>query len=203
MPEHEVIAPTERLDRLIREVRGEKVMLDSDLARVYGVSTKALNQAVKRNANRFPADFAFRLAGTEWDALRSQSVTSKGRGGRRHRPYAFTEHGALMAANVLSSARAAQMSVYVVRAFLAMRRALADNRQLASRLAALEKDLKERLDVHESAIVTILQRVMEILDPPPRPEPPRRQIGFTVKERIARYGVCPTLRQRACSRESR
>lgn len=197
MPEHEVIVPTERLDRLIHEVRGEKVMLDSDLARVYGVSTKALNQAVKRNANRFPADFAFRLSGTEWDALRSQSVTSKGRGGRRHRPYAFTEHGALMAGNVLSSTRAAQMSVYVVRAFLAMRRALADNRQLANKLATLEKDLKERLNVHESAIVAVLQRVMEILDPPPRPEPPRRQIGFSVKERTARYGASTTLRQPA------
>jgi hypothetical protein len=99
-----------------------------------------------------------------------------------------------MAANVLNSPRAARMSVYVVRAFLAMRRALADSRELAGKLTALEKELKERLDVHESAIVTILQRVMEILDPPPRPEPPRRQIGFTVKERRARYLASPVPR---------
>jgi phage regulator Rha-like protein len=116
--------------------------------------------------------------------------SSEGRGGRRYLPYAFTEHGAIMAANVLNSARAVQMSVFVVRAFVRMRAALSDNRQLARKLAALEKELKERLDVHESAIVGILQRIMDIIDPPALPEPPpRKRIGFQVKESRRRYAV--------------
>lgn len=176
------------LNRLIHEIRGQKVMLDEDLAKVYGATTKALNQAVKRNADRFPADFAFQLTHQEVVSLRSQFVTSKGRGGRRYLPYAFTEHGAIMAANVLNSPRAAQMSVFVVRAFIKMRAVLSDNRELARKLAALEKELKERLGVHEAAIVTVLQRVMHIIDPPALPEPPpKKGIGFQVKERKSRY----------------
>ena len=115
-------------------------------------------------------------------------------------PYVFTEHGAVMAANILNSKRAAQMSVFVVRAFVKMRSVLSDTRELAGKLAALEKELKERLDVHEAAIVTILQRVMDIIDPPALPEPPKKQIGFQacpskpegrsrVKEGKARYVV--------------
>src|SRR5579863_5241152 len=123
--------PMEQLDRLIHEVRGQKIMLDADLAEVYGVTTKALNQAVKRNADRFPADFAFLLTRQEVASLRSQIVTSKSRGGRRYLPYAFTEHGAIMAANVLNSPRAVQMSVFVVRAFVKMRALLSDSRELA------------------------------------------------------------------------
>jgi phage regulator Rha-like protein len=184
----DLVAPVERLDKLIHEIRGQRVMLDVDLARVYGVTTKALNQAVKRNMERFPTDFAFLLTGQEVAALRSQIVTSKGRGGRRYLPYAFTEHGAIMAANVLNSPRAVQMSVFVVRAFLKMRAALSDTRGLARKLATLEKELKERLNVHDAAIVTILQRVMDIIDPPALPEPPpKKGIGFQVKERRSRY----------------
>ncbi len=113
-----------------------------------------------------------------------------GRGGRRYLPYVFTEHGALMAANVLDSPRAVQMSVFVVRAFIRMRAALADTRELARKLADLEGDLKARLDVHESAIVGILQRVMEVLTPPALPAPrPRRRIGFGVEEARPRYRV--------------
>jgi len=198
MGEKKSLAPVESLDRLIHEIRGQKVMLDADLAAVYGVSTKRLNEAVKRNVERFPGDFVFQLTSQELAALRSQIATSKrsqsltasGRGGRRYLPYAFTEHGAIMAANVLNSPRAVQMSVFVVRAFLKMRAALSDNRELAHKLAALEKELKERLDVHEAAIVTILQRVMDIIDPPALPEPPKKDIGFQVKERRARYRAC-------------
>lgn len=105
----------------------------------------------------------------------------------RKLPWVFTEHGAVMAANILHSERAVQMSVFVVRAFIRMRAALADNRELARKLAALEKEIKARLDVHESAIVDTLQRLMEIIDPPPLPEPPKRQIGFQVKESGRRY----------------
>ena len=163
-------------------------MLDADLARIYGVSTGALNRAIKRNSKRFPDDFAFQLTTEEVEALRCQigiskteqhSTTSTGRGGRRYLPYAFTEHGAIMAANVLNSPRA----------FVKMRGALSDTRELAHKLAALEKELKERLDVHDVAIVTILQRVMDIIDPPARPDPPKKEIGFHAKEGGARYRV--------------
>ena len=185
--EQNLATPVERLDRLIYEIRGQKVMLDADLAEVYGVETRVLVQAVKRNSRRFPADFIFQLSEPEWDSLRSQIVISKGKGGRRYRPYVFTEHGAIMAANVLNSPRAVQMSVFVVRAFLKMRSTLAATRDQARKLAALEKELKDRLDVHEAAIVTILQRVMDIIDPPALPEPPKKGIGFHLKEAKARY----------------
>lgn len=186
------------VESLIIALRDERVILDSDLARIYGVKTGALNRAVKRNLERFPKDFVFQLTTEEATALRCQSgisnraagagLTNAGRGGRRYLPHAFTEHGALMAANVLNSPRAIQMSVFVVRAFVRMRAALADTREMARKLAALERDLKARLDVHESAIVGILQRVMEVLAPPALPAPrPRRGIGFRVEEARPRY----------------
>jgi len=197
MPKSSNKLTSDQLDRLIYEVRGERLMLDSDLALIYGVETKALNRAVKRNRDRFPKDFMFQLSEDEWKNLRYQIGTSSsnskhqslryqigtstlGHGGRRSRPYVFTEHGAIMAANVLNSRRAVQMSVFVVRAFLKMRALLGDNRDLAQKLAGLEKELKKRLDVHDTVIVTILQRVMDIIDPPALPPPPPKpHIGFT------------------------
>jgi phage regulator Rha-like protein len=198
MPKPSNKLTTDQLGQLIYEVRGERVMLDSDLASIYGVETKALNRAVKRNRDRFPRDFVFQLSEDEWKNLRYQIGTSSsdrkdrslryqigtlntGRGQhRKYLPYVFTEHGAIMAANVLNSARAVQMSVFVVRAFLKMRALLGDKRDLAQKLAALEKELKKRLDVHEAIIVTILQRVMDIIDPPALPPPPAKpRIGFT------------------------
>ena len=178
------LALLEPVEPLIHEIRRERVILDSDLAHLYGIPTKVLNQAIKRNLDRFPPDFLFRLTREEMEQLnRSQIVT----GSQRHRdprllPYAFTEHGAIMAANVLNSPQAVQMSVYVVRAFVKMRGVLSDTRTLAKQLADLEADLKSRLDVHKVAIVDILQRVMDILDPPPEPESPKRQIGFHAKD---------------------
>ena len=191
------IVPSDSLDRLIYEIRGQKVMLDADLAEIYGVTTKALNQAAKRNRNKFPSDFMFQLTATEFEDMRSQIVTASDRsqfatGSKRnvrYLPFAFTEHGAIMAANVLNSPRAVQMSVFVVRAFLKMRAVLSDNRELARKLAALETELKERLDVHEAAIVTILQRVMDIIDPPALPAPPKKDIGFQLKEARGRYAT--------------
>jgi phage regulator Rha-like protein len=198
MPKSSNKLTTDQLGRLIYEVRGERVMLDSDLASIYGVETKALNRAVKRNRDRFPKDFVFQLSEDEWKNLRYQIGTSSsdpkhqslryqigtlntGRGGhRKYLPYVFTEHGTIMAANVLNSARAVQMSVFVVRAFLKMRALLGDKRDLAQKLAVLEKELKKRLDVHDTVIVTILQRVMDIIDPPALPPPPPKpRIGFT------------------------
>ena len=197
MSETDLAVPSENLDRLIHEIRGHKVMLDADLAQVYGVPTRTLNQAVKRNRGKFPPDFMFQLTAEELEDVRSQIATGSNRsqigiGSQKHRdprfrPYAFTEHGAIMAANVLNSPRAVQMSVFVVRAFLKMRAALSDTRDLARKLAALENELKERLNVHEAAIVTILQRVMDIIDPPALPAPPKKDIGFHVKETKARY----------------
>lgn len=172
------------IERQIFEIRGEKVMFDADLARIYGVPTKRLNEQVRRNRERFPEDFAFQLTRAEADELqrsRSQFATLKRGQNVKYLPWVFTEHGAIMAANVLQTTRAVQMSVFVVRAFVKMRSALSDTRELARKLSALETELKERLDVHEAAIVTILQRVMDIIDPPPEPEFPRRRVGFRVR----------------------
>jgi hypothetical protein len=154
-------------------------MLDRDLAKIYGVPTFRFNEAIKRNRHRFPSDFMFQLTREEFDSLKSQiAMSSSKHRGAAYRPYAFTEHGALQAANVLRSPRAVQMSVYVIRAFVKMREALRGTPELARKLAALEKKLTARLDVHEAAIVQVLREVMQILNPPPEPEPPRRRIGF-------------------------
>ena len=181
------LVATEPVDALIRVIRGQRVILDADLARIYRVPTKRLNEQVKRNAERFPTDFAFQLAREEVAALRSQIATSKGRGGLRYLPYVFTEHGAIMAANVLNSSRAVTMSVFVVRAFVKMRDTFAGHRELAEKLAQLERKLTDRLDDHEQAIKYVLTELKKLMAPPP--EPPRKQIGFTVRERRAMYRV--------------
>lgn len=168
----------------ILTIRDQRVLLDADLARLYGVETRVLNQAVKRNLNRFPVEFVFQLTDDEFLSI-SQTVTSKsaaltsqivmskpGRGGRRHRPYAFTEHGAMMAANILNSARAIEMSVYVIRAFVKMRAVLAKDLGLARRLAEIEKSLIG----HDTALRDLYDKIRPLLLP--APEPKRREIGF-------------------------
>ena len=185
--------PVTDIASLIVTVREHRVILAPDLAAVYGVPTKALNQAVKHNADKFPADFMFRLTLVEAEGIqrsRSQIVTLKRGQNIKYLPAAFTEHGAIMAANVLNSRRATQMSVFVVRAFVKMRSAFADSRGLARKLALLEQELKARLDMHEAAIVDVLQRIMKILDPPPPPpEPPPPEIGFHVREDAVPYRI--------------
>jgi len=178
------------LEGRILTIRGEKVILDVDLAALYGVTTKALNQAVKRNAERFPADFSFFLNEGE----KSGVVTNCDHLLRLKfspvLPRAFTEHGAIMAANLLNSPQAVQMSVFVVRAFVKMRATFSDTRNLTQKLANLERDLKDRMNIHEAAIVDVLQRIMRILDPPPGPpEPPKPEIGFHIKEGTLLYRV--------------
>jgi hypothetical protein len=176
------LVPIEQIDGMIRSIRGTRVILDSDLAKIYGVPTFRFNEAIKRNRHRFPPDFMFQLRTEEAAALRSQiAILKKGRGQhRKYRPYAFTEHGALQAANVLRSPRAVQMSVFVIRAFVRMRQTLLGTRELAEKLAALEKKLTSRLDVHEAAIIEVLQELMQTLNPPPAlPEPTKPRIGFT------------------------
>jgi hypothetical protein len=160
------------IERRIFLVRGQRVLLDSDLALLYGVEVRALNQAVKRNARRFPVDFVFQLTAKENQALRSQIVMSKGgRGGRRSALYVFTEHGAIMAASVLNSPRAVEMSLFVVRAFVRLRETLAKHKALAAKLAELEG----RLETHDKAIEEII-RAIRVLTMPP--EKPSRRIGF-------------------------
>jgi hypothetical protein len=167
------------IDSVIRFVRGERVILDMDLAKIYGIPTFRLNEAIKRNKDRFPGDFLFQLTQDEHDALTSQiAISKKGSGGRRTLPYAFTEHGAVMAANILRSERAVQMSIFVVRAFIKMRQTLAANGALTDKLQELEKKLTDRLDVHESAIVYVLGELKKLMEPPLLPEPKRHSIGF-------------------------
>jgi ORF6N domain len=177
--------PLSVVDRLrIFQMRGKAVVLDSDLAAVYGVGTKVFNQAIKRNAARFPDDFLFRLTAEEWtdlrsqiatlktQNLRSQSVTSSPHGGRRYAPIAFSEHGAIMAATILNSPRAVTMSVYVVRAFVCLRNELLANTTLEKRLAHIEKTLL----AHDGSLRDLYQKIRPLLLPPP--DPPRRRIGF-------------------------
>ena len=177
------------IDNMILTIRGQKVILDRDLAALYGVPTFRFNEAVKRNCKRFPDDFMFQLTSEERAALTSQIAMSKiGRGGRRTLPYAFTEHGAVMAANILHSDKAIQMSVFVVRAFVKMRAMITTQKDLAGKLAALERSLTRRLNIHERVISDIIQQIMSLLNPPPpEPDPPRKQIGFVVGERPAIY----------------
>ena len=160
------------IERLIVTLRGRKLMIDADLAAVYGVETRALNQAVKRNLERFPEDFIFRLSGEE----KSEVITNCDHLAHlkfaKSLPFAFTEHGAIMAATILNSPQAVSMSVYVVRAFILMREHLAANAAILKRLAEIDKTLLQ----HDSALRDIYRKLMPLLEPPPAP--PKRRIGF-------------------------
>jgi hypothetical protein len=170
---------------LIRCIREQRVILDKDLAALYGVETRALIQAVKRNLDRFAKDFMFRLTPEETAALRSQIVILKPGQGQhpKYPPYAFTEHGALMASTVLNSPRAVAMSVYIIRAFVKMREDLAANAAILKRLAKIDKTLL----LHDGALRDIYQKLRPLLEPPP--PPPKPQIGFHIKEDAVPYCV--------------
>ena len=179
MKKPDPIVPADPVESRILTIRGQKVIQDTDLATIYGVETKALNRAVKRNEKRFPPDFCFQLTRQEVVNLRYQFGTSSSRyGGLRYLPYAFTENGAVMAANILNSEQAVRMSVFVVRAFIQMRELLTGSKELAAELKNLEAKLTARLDVHERAIVDVLHRIMRLLDPPPAPPIPEKSMGF-------------------------
>ena len=170
---------SETVERSILLIRGHKVLLDTHLAALYGVTTKRLNEQVRRNRSRFPDDFIFQLTPGEVEALRSQIATSKGgRGGRRYAPYAFTEQGVAMLSTVLNSERAIQVNIEIMRAFVRLRQMLASNAQLARKLAQLEK----RYDVQFKLIFDAIRQLMS------PPEPKKRKIGFLVEEKAARYG---------------
>jgi hypothetical protein len=182
----------DKVESAIYSIRGQRVMLDSDLAVIYGTSTMRLNEQFRRNRKRFPLDFAFQLTREEFtnlisqfaiSSLRLQSATSKSHGGRRKLPWVFTEHGAIMLASVLNSNVAVQASVRVVRAFVRLREMVAANAQLAVKLAELER----RLDSHDEAIVDLFAALKRLLEPA---EPKKkREIGFHVRERAARYST--------------
>jgi len=168
MKQEMLLVPVGSIASVIRFLRGQRIILDADLAVLYGVETRALNQAVKRNRERFPEAFMFQLTEKEQDAMRSQIVISKGKGGRRFRPFAFTEHGALMAANVLNSARAVSMSVQIVETFIRMRQILVSYSDLARKLSAMEKKYNVQFKV-------VFDAIRQLMTPP---ETKRKAIGF-------------------------
>lgn len=172
MPRANAIVPAEQIESRILFIRSHKVILDSDLAELYGVATKRLNEQVKRNKERFPSDFMFQLTARETLTLRSQIATSnRGRGGRRYQPYAFTEHGAIMAASVLNSHRAIEVSVYVVRAFVKLREILRTHKELGQKLSQLEK----RIEGHNEEIIALFEAIRLLMEPP---EKTSKRIGF-------------------------
>jgi hypothetical protein len=159
----------------IHTIRGQRVVLDSDIATLYGVPTFRFNEAVRRNADRFPTDFCFQLTREEFANLISQfAISSSAHGGRRKLPFAFTEHGALMAATVLSSPRAVQMSLFIVRAFVRMREELLTNATILKRLERIDRKLLE----HDVVLQDVVEKLMPLLTPPPDNDPPKRRIGF-------------------------
>jgi len=187
MPKSNAIVLFDRIQQAILIVRGERIILDADLAALYGVTTKRLNEQVRRNRDRFPEDFAFRLSWEEVRASRSQFATLNDLGSQgprpqtatlkrgrnvKYRPYAFTEHGAIMAANVLNSERAVRVSVLVVRTFVRLRGMLAANKELAGRLDELER----KVAGHDGDIRALVEAIRQLMAPPP--EPARKRIGF-------------------------
>jgi hypothetical protein len=178
------IIPAQDITPLIQSIRDQRVILDNDLANLYKVPTKALNQAVRRNRQKFPEDLLFQLTWEEaalLPSLRSQFVTLKRGRHLKYRPFAFTEHGALMAATVLNSPRAVAMSLYIIRAFVKMREDLAANAAILKRLAEIDKTLL----LHDSALREMLQKLRPLIEPPPAP--PKPEIGFHVKEDALPY----------------
>jgi len=169
------LIPSERIERSILLLRGHKVMLDSDLAALYGVETKRLVEAVKRNLDRFPADFMFQLTKGEFDVLRSQFTTSSSWGGRRYPPYAFTEQGVAMLSSVLRSARAIQVNIEIMRAFVRLREIVASHADLARKLEALEKK-------YDSQFKVVFDAIRQLMAPPTEK---RRPIGFHAKDEQA------------------
>ena len=195
------IIPIRRIAQSILVLRGQKVMLDSDLADLYGVATKVLNQAVKRNASRFPVDFMFQISAEEMEKVSqvvippaqertekkvtnsSQFVTSSRKyRGKRYRPYAFTEHGVAMLSSILNSERAVKVNIAIMRAFVRLRDVLETNRELARKFDELEK----RVGKHDEKIDATLEAIRQLMAPPTKP---RREIGFHVREKAPRYGA--------------
>ncbi|MEO8439178.1 MAG: ORF6N domain-containing protein [Spartobacteria bacterium] len=174
------IVPAAPIAQSIHFLRGQRVLLDYDLAALYEVATGQLNRAVKRNRSRFPTDFMFRLRAKEWEVLRCQIGISSW-GGRRGQPHAFTEQGVAMLSSVLTSDRAVKVNIAIMRAFVKLRATLETNRELARKFSELEK----RIGEHDSEITAIIDAIRQLMAPPPKPA---REIGFQVQEMPPRYG---------------
>ncbi len=183
--------PIESIVSKIVFIRDEKVMLDRDLAELYGVETGALNRAVKRNTERFPEDFMFQVTSEEAEVLRCQTGISKpGRGGRRYLPYVFTEQGVAMLSSVLNSKRAIDVNIAIMRAFVQLRKMITSNNKLARKLAELE----QHLESHDEQIQAIFEAIRQLMTPPAKP---RKNIGFVVKEKQAAYSRRGVKRKKA------
>ena len=192
MTNAQTIVPAERIEAKILLIRGQKVMLDADLAALYGVSTKRLNEQVRRNKDRFPDDFLFQLSAQETENLRSQFATSSAEhGGRRYRPYAFTEHGAVMLASVLNSKIAVEASIQVVRAFVRLRQMLATHKELAAKLAELES----RLDAHDENITAVFEAIRQLMKTAGKTAKTNRFHGG--KQGIVRWSLYAIFRRRS------
>jgi hypothetical protein len=174
------IIPIERVVQSVPWIRGQKVLIASDLATLYGVTTGNLNKAVSRNRDRFPSDFMFQVTAEEAQDLISQIRRSKRRGGCRHRPYAFTEQGIAMLSSVLNSDRAIRINIAIMRAFVKLRQMLDVNREHARKFSELEG----RVDKHDEDIAEILEAIRRLMAPR---EKPRSEIGFHVREKVSRY----------------
>jgi hypothetical protein len=172
MPNSQSLIPTERIERSILLIRGQKVLLDNDLSSLYGVETKMLIRAVKRNIDRFPLDFAFQLSGEEFENLRCQIGTSSSWGGRRHAPYVFTEQGVAMLSSVLRSPRAVAVNIEIMRAFVRLRQMLFSHADLARKVEALENK-------YDSQFKVVFDALRQLMQPPE--EKPKRAIGFHAK----------------------
>lgn len=162
------LLPSERVEQKILLIRGEKVILDSDLSELYGIETKAMNRAVRRNKNRFPEDFAFQLTEQERESLRCHFGTSKERGGRRYLPYVFTEQGVAMLSGILQSPRAILVNIAIMRTFVKLRKLISSNKDLAQKLAQLEKK-------YDAQFRVVFDAIRQLMDPPIKP---RKRIGF-------------------------
>ena len=182
MIDNNLLVPVERVERTILLVREQKVILDADLAKLYGVTTKRLNQQVKRNSDRFPEDFMFRLTQKEKDEVVANCNHLSRLRFSPALPHAFTEHGAIMAASVLNTPRAIESSIFVVRAFVRLRQILATHKEFARKLS----DLEQRLEKHYDHIQTIFEAIRQLMAPPDKKD--KKKIGFTVKEKQKAYG---------------
>jgi hypothetical protein len=180
MPENRNLISIETIENIILTIRGYKVLLDTHLADLYGVETRVLIQAVKRNEDRFPIDFMFQLTRIEFDSLRSQIVISKGKGGRRYLPYVFTEQGVAMLSSVLRSKQAVRVNIELMRAFVRLRYLLSTQSELAQKLAELE----QRTEGHDEQIQVIFEAIRQLMAPTDKKA---KKIGFTVKEKQKAY----------------
>ena len=180
------LVPAERIERLILLIRGHKVLLDVDLAKLYGVSTKRLNEQVRRNIRRFPADFMFQLSPEEADFLRSQTATSKkGSGGRRYNPLVFIEQGVAMLSTVLNSERAVEVNIEIMRSFVRLREMVASHKDLQRNLEALEKK-------YDAQFKVVFDAIRQLMSPE---APKKRKIGFLVSEKAAKYELVSARRR--------